>query len=190
MKKIVNYLIIILIISCILTPLYRQSTSDLVIAEESVEYVKEKWENDIWRIITDGATTLKEKLFQEDQPAAKTNWDKTRNFLTYGFGYGVNTLGGLEQVIQNAQFNFYPRTGLIASFLLLLLFIELILTIISTHQYLIAFTGLLGVLGALLLYGSTLEPLNKTEGVLWGWSLFISIQCFLMLFYRKNKHYS
>lgn len=187
MKKISYYIALLLIVICVFTPLYRESTSDLAIAEESAKYVKEKWENDVWGILTDGVETFKEKLFQEDDPAPRTSWDRTKTFLTYGFGYGVNTLGGLERVIQNARFNFYPRTGMTASFLLLILFIEFFVMMVSKWRHLIAFMGLLGVLGALLLYGSTLEPINKTEGVLWGWIIFIGIQLSLMTFYSKKK---
>lgn len=187
MKKIGNSIALLLIITCVFTPLYKESTSDLALAEESAKYVKEKWKNDVWGIITDGVETFKEKIFQEDEPTPKSSWERIKRFLTYGFGYGVNTIGAFERTIQNARYNFYPTTEITASFLLLILIIEFFVMMVSKWRHLIAFSGLLGVLGALLLYGSTLESINKTEGVLLGWIIFIGIQLYLMIFYRRTQ---
>lgn len=187
MNKFKLYFFVAALILSVFTPIYKQNLSDLAVAEESVNYVKEKWKNDIWGIVTDGVTKFKEKLFEEDKPKPKTKWDRAKEFITYGFGYGVNTIGGVESVIQNARYSFYPSTALITSFLLITLLLEVLLLIFTKRIYLVAFIGLIGIMETILLYGSTLNTYNNTSVVLWGWVFFLLVQLSLMIFFRNKQ---
>jgi hypothetical protein len=152
-----NLIFFILIISCSLTPLYRQDTSDFVIFEDRIEALTNEWVKDTWGKVTSMTEFLREKLLDEDDVQPISEFEKNKRFITYGFGFGYNSIGSVEKSYQFIRFKTYQPSTLFAGLICFILVFQLLTLLFRKLRPLLPFSALLCILFIILFMGYSAE---------------------------------
>ena len=160
MKRSTRITFILLTCCCFLTPLYRQETSDFVLFEDHIEALTQEWMKDAWGKVSSLTEFLKEKLFDEDIVQPISEFEKNKQLLTYGFGYGYNAIGSAEKSYHFMRFNTYQTASLFAGILAIVLFVQLLFLIVPKWRFLVPFSALLCILCLLLFMGFGAEDIT------------------------------
>jgi hypothetical protein len=160
MKKSTVLIFFLLSSFCFFTPLYRQETTDFVIFEDRIEALTQEWTKDAWGKLNTLTEYFKEKLFDGEDVQSISTFERNKQMLTYGFGYGYNALGSAEKSYHFIRFRTYQKASLFAGILALLLLIQLLFLLVLKWRYLLPFSALLCILCLLLFMGFGAEDVT------------------------------
>ena len=160
MQKGTLFIYFILIISCSLTPLYRQETSDFVIFEDRVEALVNEWMKDTWGKVSSMAEFLKEKILDDDHVESISEFERNKRLITYGFGYGYNAIGSVEKTYHFLRFRNYQPATLFASLISIVLIFQLMGLILPKLRTFIPFSALLCIVLLILFMGYSAEDIS------------------------------
>lgn len=186
MLLIKKYIILAVIAFTSLLPFYRQTTSDFAMIEQGADYLGEKWLNDTWDIFSDAAKKVKEQLFKEDEPVPLTTSEKMWHFISYGFGYGLNSIGSTEKLIKDYSYNIYEPNAIIGTSILVIIFIQIIFTLFKSMRKYIPILSITNILLAILLFGFVLD-IQTADMVITGWALFVISHICIVVYLSLEK---
>ena len=152
-----RYFFALLTILLLLTPMYKQKTSDFVIFEDKIEQLQEGFSKSLIENFKSTSEYVKNKLYEGDKAKATSEFEKTLNFVTYGFGYGYNVLGAIKKSIKFSKYKKYESATLLAAFMLFTLLFQFLVLIIKRLNKFLAFSATLTILNLILFLGFSTE---------------------------------
>lgn len=152
-----RYLLALLTLLLLVTPMYKQKTSDFVIFEDKVEKLQEGFSKSLIENLKSTTDYVKSKLYEGDKAKETSEFEKTLNFVTYGFGYGYNVLGAVKKSIKFSKYKKYESATLVAAFMFFTVLFQLLALIIKKLNSYTAFAGTLVMLNLILFLGLSTE---------------------------------
>lgn len=109
-------LLIAVLIFSVSLPIYKKETSDFALLD--IEGITKKLSTDAWSFLSESATAIKDKLFEEVKPVSLTAtecfWDNIRT----GWHYGLSSVGATDKVLRDSTFTIYHIPSLLISLLI------------------------------------------------------------------------
>lgn len=140
-------LIIVLIFSVSL-PIYKKETSDFALLESGIEGITKKLSTDAWSFLSESATAIKDKLFEEVKPVSLTATERFWDNIRTGWQYGLSSVGATDKVLRDSTFTIYHIPSLLISLLIVFILLEVMMLLF--FKRLGKFLGIISLLSLLI----------------------------------------
>ncbi len=167
-------LLIIVLIFSVSLPIYKKETSDFNIFKVGIEEITKKLSTDKWSFLSESATAIKEKIFEEDKPVALTKWERFIENIRTGWQYGLSSFGAADKVLRDSTFNIYHIPSLLISLLIVFILVEMMLLLFFKRLgKFLGITSLLSLLICLYVFGDLI--IDHDYVVVFGGLIFFAL---------------
>lgn len=111
-------LLIAVLIFSVSLPIYKKETSDFALLESGIEGITKKLSTDARSFLSESATAIKDKLFEEVKPVSLTATERFWDNIRTGWHCGLSSIGATDKVLRDSTFTIYHIPSLLISLLI------------------------------------------------------------------------